>query len=103
MTFVLAPRPAKQGRNRLADVARLLLRELREGLDPARVIAEHRHPLPRRDRIEKCLGIFDPLDCQDRRSASAGRVQVGRQSYIARASEAVDHVPNMAIDAPYLL
>ena len=92
MAFVVATCPAKQSCNGLADVARLLLRKLREGLGPTSVIAKHSHPLPRRDRVEKRLGGFDPLDSQDRLSASTSRVQVRREGYIAGACKAVGHV-----------
>src|ERR1700691_974251 len=103
MAFVVATCPAKQSCNGLADVARLLLRKLREGLGPTSVIAKHSHPLPRRDRVEKRLGGFDPLDSQDRLSASTSRVQVRREGYIAGACKAVGHVLDMTIDTPYLL
>ena len=72
MALVVSTGPAKQGRNGLPDVARLLLRELGEGLGPASVVAKHSHPLSRRDRVEKGLGRFDPLDSQNWRSASTG-------------------------------
>src|ERR1700729_2788322 len=98
MTLVISTGSAKQGGNGLANVVRLLLGQLRESLSPASVIAKHRHPLPRRDRVEKGLGRFDAIDSQNRRSAATGRVQVGRQSYIARAGETVGHAQDMAID-----
>jgi hypothetical protein len=103
MALIVPTRSAKQSGNRLADIARLLFRELREGLGSASVIAKHCHPLPRRNRVEKSLGRCDPIDSQNRWSASTGRVQVGCQSYIAGAGEAVGHVLDVRIDTPYLL